>query len=77
MTDKPTPLFVCDHNADRSQMATGWLKHMAGDRIGIWSAGSEPADQINPTAVQVMLRDRYRHQRRDPQNPHHRLRVES
>jgi arsenate reductase len=51
---RPTVLFVCVHNAGRSQMAAGWLKHLAGDRIEIWSAGSEPADQINPVAVEVM-----------------------
>lgn len=54
MTHRPTVLFVCVHNAGRSQMATGWLKHLAGERIEIWSAGSEPANQINPTAVQAM-----------------------
>jgi L-amino acid N-acyltransferase YncA/protein-tyrosine-phosphatase len=50
----PTVLFVCVHNAGRSQMAAGWLKQLAGDRIQVWSAGSEPADRINPTAVQAM-----------------------
>ncbi len=55
MTHKPTVLFVCVHNAGRSQMAAGLLIHAAGDRIDILSAGSEPADQINPLAVQVML----------------------
>jgi arsenate reductase len=54
VTTKPTVLFVCVHNAGRSQMAAGWLKQLAGDRIEIWSAGSEPADQINPTAIEVM-----------------------
>ena len=52
--DKPTVLFVCVHNAGRSQMAAGWLKHLAGDRIDVRSAGSEPADQINPVAVEAM-----------------------
>jgi arsenate reductase len=52
---KPTTvLFVCVHNAGRSQMAAGWLKQLAGDRIQVWSAGSEPADRVNPTAVDVM-----------------------
>lgn len=51
---KPTVLFVCVHNAGRSQMAAGWLRQMAGDRIQIWSAGSEPADQVNPIAVAAM-----------------------
>jgi arsenate reductase (thioredoxin) len=54
VTDKPAVLFVCVHNAGRSQMAAAWLKHIAGDRIEIWSAGSEPADQLNPVAVQAM-----------------------
>ncbi|MBN9607976.1 MAG: arsenate reductase ArsC [Actinobacteria bacterium] len=54
MTRKPTVLFVCVHNAGRSQMAAGWLNHLAGDRIDIRSAGSEPAEQINPVAVQAM-----------------------
>jgi len=51
---KPTVLFVCVHNAGRSQMAAAWLAYIAGDRIEIRSAGSEPADQINPLAVQAM-----------------------
>ena len=54
MTDRPTVLFVCVHNAGRSQMAAGWLRHLAGDRIDVRSAGSEPADRINPVAVQAM-----------------------
>ena len=53
-SEKPTVLFVCVHNAGRSQMAAGWLTHLAGDRIDIRSAGSEPADQINPVAVEAM-----------------------
>jgi arsenate reductase (thioredoxin) len=51
---KPSILFVCVHNAGRSQMAAGWLRHLAGDTVDIRSAGSEPADQINPVAVQAM-----------------------
>ena len=54
MSHKPTVLFVCVHNAGRSQMAAAWLKSLAGDRIEIWSAGSEPADQVNPVAVEAM-----------------------
>lgn len=54
MTEKPTVLFVCVHNAGRSQMAAGYLRHLAGDRIQVLSAGSEPADQINPVAVEAM-----------------------
>jgi len=50
----PTVLFVCVHNAGRSQMAAGWLAHLAGDRIDVRSAGSVPADQVNPNAVAVM-----------------------
>jgi protein-tyrosine-phosphatase len=51
---KPTVLFVCIHNAGRSQMAAGYLRHLAGDRIEVLSAGSEPADQVNPVAVAAM-----------------------
>ncbi|QYC41631.1 Arsenate-mycothiol transferase ArsC1 [Nonomuraea coxensis DSM 45129] len=54
MPDKPSVLFVCVHNAGRSQMAAGWLTHLAGDRIEVRSAGSAPADQVNPVAVEVM-----------------------
>ena len=52
--ERPTVLFVCTHNAGRSQMAAGFLRQQAGDRIDVLSAGSEPADQINPSAVAVM-----------------------
>ncbi|MGQ7311925.1 arsenate reductase ArsC [Microbacterium arabinogalactanolyticum] len=54
MTDHPTVLFVCVHNAGRSQMAAGFLQAIAGDRIDVRSAGSEPKDAINPMAVQAM-----------------------
>jgi len=54
MTSTPTVLFVCVHNAGRSQMAAGYLQHLAGDRIDVRSAGSEPKDQINPIAVEAM-----------------------
>ncbi|WP_371786936.1 arsenate reductase ArsC [Streptosporangium subroseum] len=54
MTDTPSVLFVCVHNAGRSQMAAGWLTHLAGDAIEVRSAGSEPAEQINPAAVAAM-----------------------
>jgi protein-tyrosine-phosphatase len=50
----PTVLFVCVHNAGRSQMAAGFLQAIAGDRIDVRSAGSEPKDAINPMAVQAM-----------------------
>ncbi|MGW5157023.1 arsenate reductase ArsC [Nonomuraea wenchangensis] len=53
-TSKPSVLFVCVHNAGRSQMAAGWLTHLAGDRIEVRSAGSAPADQVNPVAVEAM-----------------------
>lgn len=52
--DKPSVLFVCVHNAGRSQMAAGLLTHLAGDRIEVRSAGTEPAGQVNPTAVAAM-----------------------
>ena len=54
MNDKPTVLFVCVHNAGRSQMAQGWLTHLAGDRVEVRSAGSIPGDRINPSAVAAM-----------------------
>lgn len=53
-TSTPTVLFVCVHNAGRSQMAAGYLRHLAGDRIQVLSAGSLPAEQINPVAVEAM-----------------------
>ena len=54
MSDKPSVLFVCVHNAGRSQMAAGWLRHLAGDRVDVLSAGSQPADAVNPVAVEAM-----------------------
>ena len=51
---KPSVLFVCVHNAGRSQMAAGWLRHLAGNAVKVRSAGSEPADHINPMAVEAM-----------------------
>ena len=51
---KPSVLFVCVHNAGRSQMAAGWLRHLAGDNVEVRSAGSAPAEAINPAAVQAM-----------------------
>ena len=53
-TRKPTVLFVCVHNAGRSQMAAGFLQHLAGDAVDVRSAGSEPADQLNPVAIEAM-----------------------
>jgi arsenate reductase len=57
MAHKPFVLFVCVHNAGRSQMAAGYLNHFAGDRIEVRSAGSEPADKINPVAVQPIAEE--------------------
>ncbi|MDB5359412.1 MAG: arsC, partial [Rhodospirillales bacterium] len=50
----PSVLFVCVHNAGRSQMAAGWLRHLAGDAVEVRSAGSIPGDQVNPSAVTAM-----------------------
>lgn len=57
MSDSLTVLFVCVHNAGRSQMAAGYLTALAGDRIEVLSAGSEPKDQINPVAIQAMAEE--------------------
>jgi protein-tyrosine-phosphatase len=57
MTPRPRVLFVCVHNAGRSQMARGYLTQLAGDRIEVLSAGSEPADRLNPVAVEVMAEE--------------------
>jgi arsenate reductase len=54
---KPTVLFVCVHNAGRSQMAAGYLQHLAGDRIDVLSAGSQPAEGVNPVAVAAMAEE--------------------
>lgn len=54
MSSTPSVLFVCVHNAGRSQMAAGFLSALGGDRIQVLSAGSEPKDLINPVAVQAM-----------------------
>ncbi|WP_399087895.1 arsenate reductase ArsC [Streptomyces sp. BBFR2] len=54
MSGKPSVLFVCVHNAGRSQMAAAWLSHLAGDRIEVRSAGSAPGDAVNPAAVEAM-----------------------
>ncbi|MCP3014871.1 arsenate reductase ArsC [Nocardiopsis dassonvillei] len=53
-SDKPSVLFVCVHNAGRSQMAAAWLSHLAGDRVEVRSAGSAPADALNPAVVEAM-----------------------
>jgi protein-tyrosine-phosphatase len=53
-TDTPGVLFLCVHNAGRSQMAAGWLRRLAGDRVTVYSGGSEPASEINAAAVEAM-----------------------
>ena len=57
MTEKPSVLFVCIHNAGRSQMAAGYLRHLGEGRIEVRSAGSAPADSINPAAVAAMAEE--------------------
>jgi protein-tyrosine-phosphatase len=57
MSEKPSVLFVCVHNAGRSQMAAGYLSHLAGDRVEVLSAGSEPKGEVNPVAIQAMAED--------------------
>ena len=57
MADKPTVLFVCVHNAGRSQMAAGYLAHLAEGEVTVLSAGSEPAAALNPVAVRAMAED--------------------
>jgi protein-tyrosine-phosphatase len=54
---KTTVLFVCVHNAGRSQMAAGYLRHLAGDTVTVLSAGSMPGDQVNPVAVEAMAEE--------------------
>jgi arsenate reductase (thioredoxin) len=54
---KPTVLFVCVHNAGRSQMAAGYMRELSGGRVDVLSAGSEPKDQINPVAVAAMAEE--------------------
>ena len=54
MPARPTVLFVCVHNAGRSQMAAGFLRHVAGDRVDVRSAGSAPREAVNPVAVAAM-----------------------
>lgn len=57
MSDKPTVLFVCVHNAGRSQMAAGYLRALGRDDVEVLSAGSEPKDQINPVAIEAMAEE--------------------
>jgi arsenate reductase len=54
VTGIPSVLFVCVHNAGRSQMAAGWLRHLSGDAVEVRSAGSLPGDRVNPAAVEAM-----------------------
>ena len=63
MSDKPSVLFVCVHNAGRSQMAAGFLTALSGGRVEVRSAGSMPAEQVNPAAVAGDGRGRHRHLR--------------
>jgi len=57
VSDKPSVLFVCVHNAGRSQMAAAYLSRLSGDAVEVRSAGSEPAHQVNPVAVQAMAEE--------------------
>jgi arsenate reductase (thioredoxin) len=57
VTDRPSVLFVCVHNAGRSQMAAAYLTHLAGGRVEVRSAGSAPADAVNPAVVAAMAED--------------------
>ena len=57
MNKKATVLFVCVHKAGRSQMAAGYLQHLAGDRIEVLSAGTAPRDEVNPSAIAVMAEE--------------------
>jgi arsenate reductase len=52
--DEPSVMFLCVHNAGRSQMAAGWLKHLFGERVDVFSGGSEPASTVNPAAIEAM-----------------------
>ena len=57
LSERPSVLFVCVHNAGRSQMAAAYLTHLAGDRVEVRSAGSAPADTVNPAVVEALLED--------------------
>lgn len=57
MSDQPTVLFVCVHNAGRSQMAAGFLRTLGGDRVQVLSAGSAPGQTVNPVAVEAMAEE--------------------
>ncbi len=51
---KPSVVFLCVHNAGRSQMAAGWMRHLGGDAVDVFSGGSDPAEVVNPAAKEVM-----------------------
>jgi protein-tyrosine-phosphatase len=55
---KPAVLFLCTHNAGRSQMAMGFFKHLAGEQASVYSGGAEPANEVNPAAIAVMAEKR-------------------
>lgn len=57
MSEKPTVLFVCHHNANRSQIAAAYLERLGGDRVRVLSGGPEPSDALNPAAVEAMAED--------------------
>ncbi len=57
MTRKPSVLFVCVHNAGRSQMAAAYLEHLSGGAVEVLSAGSAPADSVNPAVIEAMLEE--------------------
>jgi len=57
VSDRPSVLFVCIHNAGRSQMAAAYLNHLSGGAVEVRSAGSAPAEQVNPAAVEAMAED--------------------
>lgn len=57
MSEKPRVLFVCVHNAGRSQMAAGFMQALSGGRVEVLSAGSEPKDQVNPVAIEAMAEE--------------------
>ena len=54
MTQRPAVLFLCTHNAGRSQMAAGWLRELGAGNVEVFSAGSDPGDSVNPAAVEAM-----------------------
>ncbi|CAN5310210.1 arsenate reductase ArsC [soil metagenome] len=57
MSTPPSVLFLCVHNAGRSQMAAGFMQHLGGDEVAVYSGGSTPADAVNPAAVEAMAEE--------------------